>query len=98
MVPRRIAAVHAVFLQDVHLFTCEEVESLIPSYEHECDEAIDNDEEAAKTESDRGESTSLRDHFDYTLKSLTSEDNYFIADDEGWEDQQKLVLHSGAHG
>ena len=47
-----MAAVHAVFLQDVNFFTGKEVEPLIPSYEHEYDEDIDNDQEAAKMESD----------------------------------------------
>ena len=88
VVPRWMAAVHPVFLQDIDLFTGGEVEPPIPSYENEYDEDIENDEEAAIMKRDRWESKDWRDHFDHTLQILTTKENHSAADDV-WQEETK---------
>lgn len=88
LVPSWMASGHPVFLQDIDLWTSDDTEPPIPSYEHEHDEDIDGEEETAIMERDRWESKRLRGHFDSTMNALTVDDDGFVADDD-WEAETK---------
>lgn len=88
LVPRWMASAHPVFLQDIDLFTGDETEPPLPSYEHEHDDDIDGDEETAIMKRDRWESKHLRDHFDNTMKALAADDHISAADDD-WGAEMK---------
>ena len=77
-----------MFLQDIDLMTSRETEPPIPSYEHEYDENIENEDEVTIIERDRWEAKNLRAYFDCSMKALAADDDTFAAGDE-WEAEMK---------